>query len=66
MIEHKLIKHRLILVKYQINCSTKSLIALYYTSRRSAKHETEKPQCTVRIRYNILYSGSLIDTSYIE
>jgi len=66
MIKHKSIKHRLILAKYQINCSTKSLIALYYPSRRSAKHKTEKPQSTVRIRDHILYSGSLIDTSCIE
>jgi len=66
MIKHKSIKHRLILAKYQINCSIKSLIALYYTSRSSAKHKTEKSQSTVRIRDHILYSGSLIDTNFIE
>jgi len=66
VIKHKSIKHRLILAKYQINCSSNSLIALYYTSRLSAKHMTEKPQSTVRIRDHILYSSSLIDTSCIE
>jgi hypothetical protein len=54
MIKRKSIKHWPILAKYQINCSEKSLIALHYASRLSAKNKIVKPNTAVRNRDNIL------------
>jgi hypothetical protein len=62
MIKRELIKYLLILAKCQIDCSTKSVIALHCTSRRHAKHKIGKPHSAVRHTDNILHSGSLIQT----